>query len=68
MRVPLSGHGFHTFRRSAATIVFDANASLMAIKMHGLWNSDAIFSYISDNTSQALQVPLTSQCLVNSLL
>ena len=32
MEVPLLEHGFHTFRRSAATIAFDANASLMAIK------------------------------------
>ena len=57
MGVPLLGHRCHMFRRSAATIAFDANASLTAIRMHGLWNSDAIWSYISDNTSQALQVP-----------
>ena len=50
MGVPLLGHGFHTFIRSAATIAFDANASLTAIKMHGLWNSDSIWLYISDNT------------------
>ena len=56
MGVPLLGHGFHTFRRSTATIAYDANTSLTAIKLHVLWNSDAIWSCISGNTSQALQV------------
>ena len=66
MGVPLQAHGFHTFRRSAATIAYDANASLSAIKSHGLWSSDAVWCYISDKTSQALQVPLTFQRLVNT--
>ena len=66
MGVPLQAHGFHTFRHSAATIAYDANASLSAIKSHGLWSSDAVWCYISDNTSQALQVPLTFQHLVNT--
>ena len=39
MGLPLEGHGFHTFRRSAATIAYDANASLTAIKTHGLWHT-----------------------------
>ena len=26
MGIPLEAHGFHTFRRSAATIAYDANA------------------------------------------
>ena len=67
MGLPLEGHGFHTFRRSGATLAYDANISLTAIKLHGVWNSDAIWSYISDDTNQALQVPLTFQKLVNSL-
>ena len=66
MGMPLEGHGFHTFHRSVATIAYKANASLTAIKTHGLWHSDAIWSYISDNTSQALQVPLTFQCFINN--
>ena len=67
MGLPLVGHGFHTFRLSGATLAYDANISLTAIKLHGVWNSDAIWSYISDNTNQALQVPFTFQKLVNSL-
>ena len=65
MGIPSEGHGFHTFRRSAATIAYDANASLTAIKSHGLWSSNTIWCYVSDNTSQALQVLLTFQRLVN---
>ena len=36
MEVPLEGHGFHTFCQSAATIAYDACASLTTIKSHGL--------------------------------
>ena len=34
MDLPLLGYGFHTFRRSGATIAFDANISLTSIQMH----------------------------------
>ena len=66
--LPITGLGFHSFRRSGATLAYDANISLTAIKMHGVWNSDAVWSYISDNTSQSYQVPLAFQSLANSLL
>ena len=65
--LPITGFGFHTFRRSGATLAYDSNISLTAIKMHGVWNSDAVWSYISDNTSQSLQVPLAFQTLANAL-
>ena len=67
MQVPLQGVGFHTFRCSAATIAFDAKVPLQTLQLHGLWRSDAIWSYISRDTSLSLQVPLTFQSLVNSL-
>ena len=67
MDLPLLGFGFHTFCRSGATLAFDSNIPLHNIKNHGVWNSDAVWSYISDNTSQALQVPLLFQHLANSL-
>ena len=44
MGVPLEGHRFYMFHRSAATIAYDAKASLKAIKTHGLCHSDAIWS------------------------
>ena len=35
MNLPVFGYGFHTFRRSGATIAFDADISLASIQMHG---------------------------------
>ena len=68
MRLPPISFGFHTFRRSAASIAFDAQVSLQAIQIHGHWRSDAVWSYISANTSQSLQVPLAFQNIVASTL
>ena len=67
MQVPLLGVGFHMFKRSAATIAFEANVPLSVLQMNGAWHSDAIWSYISNNTSHSLQVPLAFQTLVKSL-
>ena len=67
MDLPLLGYGFHTFRRSGATIAYDADISVASIQMHGAWRSNSVWSYISDNTSQSLQVPLALQTLANSL-
>ena len=68
MRLPPISFGFHTFRRSAASIAFNAQVLLQAIQIHGHWRSDAVWSYISANTSQSLQVPLAFQNIVASTL
>ena len=68
MDLPLLGYGFHTFRRSGAPIAYDVDISLASIQMHGAWRSNSVWSYISDNTSQSLQVPLALQTIANSLL
>ena len=67
LNLPLLGFGYHTFRRSGATLAFDTNISLQNIKLHGAWQSEAVWSYISENTSQALQILLPFQQLANSL-
>ena len=67
MDLPLLGYGFHTFKRSGATIAFNADISLYNIQMHRVWRSNSVWSYISDNTTQSLQVPLALQTLANSL-
>ena len=67
MGLPLHGFGFHSFRRSGATMAYDANTSLSSIKIYEVLKSDTVWSYISDNTSQSLQLPLAFQSLVNSL-
>ena len=60
--------GFHSFRKTGATLAFDADTPLDSIKMQGLWSSDAIWSYISHHTSHSLHFPLALQRLENSLL
>ena len=49
---PLKGFGFHTFRHSGATFVFDHNVALQNIMAHGLWRSSAAWIYLQ-NASQA---------------
>ena len=50
--IPLSGHGFHTFRRSGATLAFVNNIQLQDIMAHGLWRSSSVWTYLQ-NVSQA---------------
>ena len=68
MHLLMLSYEFHTFRRSAASITFDAQVPLQAIQTHGHWRSDAVWSYISANTSHSLQVPLAFQSMVYSSL
>ena len=42
MGISHAPHGFHTFRRSGATLAFDNSVPLQNIMAHGLWRSDAI--------------------------
>ena len=37
MDLPLLGYGSNTFRRSGATIAYDAEISAASIQMHGAW-------------------------------
>ena len=50
--IPTKGHGFHTFRRSGATLAFDNNVKLQDIMAHGLWRSSSVWTYL-ENASQA---------------
>ena len=50
--IPPQGKGFHTFRRSGATLAFDNNVDLQNIMAHGLWRSSAVWRYLQ-NASQA---------------
>ena len=47
-----SAHTFHCFRRSGASLSFNSNVSLQAIKHHGTWSSDAVWSYIISSLLQ----------------
>ena len=45
-----SQHGFHTFRRSGASLAFHLGVPLQDIQAHGTWLSDAVWSYIQPST------------------
>ena len=42
-------HGFHTFRRSGATLAQSANVDYSKIQRHGTWRSNSIDTYLSSN-------------------
>ena len=57
--ISATGHGFHTFRRSGATLAFDHNVKIQDIMAHGLWRSSAIWTYL-ENSSQAPSIITTT--------
>ena len=59
-----STHTFHCFRRSGASLAFNSNDSLQAIKHHGTWSSDAVWSYIVSNPLQQGSVVLSFKQLL----
>ena len=42
-------YGFHTFRRSGASLVFSLNVPVQYIKAHGTWASDAVWAYLDQS-------------------
>ena len=46
LNVDTNVHGFHTFRRSGATLAYNLDTSMEEIKRHGTWRSNAVNSYI----------------------
>ena len=62
--IPLEGHGFHTFRRSGATLAFDNNVQLQDIMAHGLWRSSAIWSYLQSSSLAPSIIPTTFSSVV----
>ena len=42
-------YGFHTFRRSGASLAFSLNVPVQYIKAHGTWASDAVWAYLHES-------------------
>ena len=49
--LPPHFYTFHSFRRSAATLAYNANIPLQQIKHHGSWASDCVWTYIQKDQS-----------------
>ena len=57
--IPLRPHGFHTFRRSGATLAFDDNITLQNIMPNRLWRSSAIRTYLQNVSLAPSIIPFT---------
>ena len=62
--VPLVGHGFHSFRRSGATLAFDNNVQLQHIMAHGLWRSSAVWTYLQNASLAPSVIPSTFAAII----
>ena len=58
--------GFHAFRRSGASFVFNQNVHLQNIQAHGGWQSDAIWTYLHNTPTAASQVAQTFRATLNT--
>ena len=66
--IPLPGHGFHTFRRSGATLAFYNNVQLQHIMSHGLWRSSAVWTYLQNASVAPSVIPSTFASIIPSHL
>ena len=57
---------FHSFRRSGATLAFDAHVPLQSIKSHGSWTSDCVWTYIQQNKSSTRDIALSLARVINN--
>ena len=58
--------GFHAYRRSGASFVFNQDVKLQNIQAHGGWQSDAIWSYLHNTPTAASQVAQTFKATLNT--
>ena len=66
LKISPTGHGFHTFRRSGATLAFDNNIPLQNIMAHGLWRSPAVWTYLQNATQASSSIPCTFASIISS--
>ena len=59
-----SSHSFHCFRRSGASLAFNADVSLQSIQQQGTWTSEAVWSYIVANPQAQGSVSLAFKKLL----
>ena len=66
--IMLVGHGFHTVRRSGATLAYDNNIQLQHIMAHGLWRSAAVWTYLQNASLAPSIIPSTFADIIPSSL
>ena len=63
----IEGHGFHSLRRSGATLAFDNNVQLQDIMAHGLWRSSAVWCYLQSSSLAPSIIPTTFSSVILGL-
>ena len=58
-------YGFHTFRRSGASLAFNLCIPVQYIKAHGTWASDAVWAYLHESQFPTILTPTISSHLAS---
>ena len=58
-----SNYGFHTFRRSGASLAFSLNIPIQYIKAQGTWQSDAVWQYLDEKSYPTILTTTMAQFL-----
>ena len=63
-----TGHGFHTFRRSGATLALEHSIPHQNIMSHGLCQSSGVWTYLQNASHSPSIIPSTFASVIPSLL
>ena len=58
---------FHSFRRSGATLAYNAHMPIQSIKHHGSWTWDCVWTYIEQDNSHSAHIASCFASLVHSM-
>ena len=58
---------FHSFRRSGATLAYNAHMPIQSIKHHGSWASDCVWTYIQQDNSHSAHIASSFASLVHNM-
>ena len=64
--LPKGHFTFHTFRRSGATLAYNAHVPIQSIKSHGSWTSDCVWTYIQQNNNLSADIASSFAKLINA--
>ena len=67
MGLPSNHFTFHTFRRSGATLAYNAHMPIQSIKHHGSWTSDCVWTYIQQDGSHSRDIAAAFVSMVNNM-
>ena len=65
--LPPNHYTFHSFRRSGATLAYNAHMPIQSIKHHGSWASDCVWSYIQQDNSHSAHIASSFASLVHTM-